>query len=101
MPHWASFGSCCQGNLSKFFSDISLNCLSKSGFNLVSGKGTKIENKPDNKVVLIAGREKKNYRIKHLLEYNIFHLDQIKAFQSLSIFPPMEEPITSDKWKRE
>lgn len=60
LPFWASCSSCCQGNLSKFLSNNTLNCLSQPGFNLVSGKGTKTENKQDNMVVKPIGQREKN-----------------------------------------
>lgn len=103
VPYRASCGSCCQGNPSKFLSKNTLNCLSQPGFNLVSGKETKTENKQDNMVVKPIGEREReiNCRIKHLLERNIFHVGQIKAFQSPSIVPPLEEPVTSHKWERE
>lgn len=60
VPYGASCGSCCQGNLSKFLSKNTLDCLSQPGFNLVSGKETKTENKQDNMVVKPIGKRERN-----------------------------------------
>lgn len=60
-----------------------------------------MENKQDNMTGKLGRGRKINERIKHLLVKNTSHLGQIKAFQSLSIVPPVEEPVTSDKWERE
>lgn len=86
VPYWASFSSCCQGNL-KFLSDNTLNCLSQPGFNLISGKRTKIENKQDNTLVLIVGREKNKLQDKASarIEYISFRSNQGFLF-NLSLF---------------
>lgn len=60
VPYWASCGSCCQGNPSKFLSENTLNCLSQPGFNLVLGKETKTENKQDNMLVKPIGEREEN-----------------------------------------